>query len=437
MSNAIQIVSLISTLISGVPNNRDFDQKLPDPIPYINLIVNKNICLYADVYRHNIFDNNMYIRPYKEYIKNIESELDGHHDEFFEFLIDYSNNDVHNRFMTKQFIDTYKTAIKEYDKFFYKNIDRLYDRAIDLQLFIQKKLSDHFFKNVYIFYNIEKKFKFDHKFNTFFYVSHSESAELPIFLNNETIMMKNMEIPTIQQTILLLKTICHIFYKYRDQKFQDMTFSFFKRHKSKYAMAGYLILDDLLSTTISMRWAYNKITKKHIKKAHNSKYIDKLSKDILPIVSDYIDNKKSFDMHDEFFEKYLQILSKSCPDICDDLTIILGYATISSPDKNTYNFIKNFINEKCNIKDEYIVSIYDRFDIHRTIISVGNTVKNQYTSDITFKIPETNKDFLFITKDMNSRYYIIINTIDQNKIRKAFNIIFQKKIFHSDFFTYL
>ena len=431
MKKSIFLLFIICVVLQGCKNffkpDTDMQEVLkPDEnsVPYIEVKVNKNICLYEQLYDNKEL---LHLKSAKEFLKSIEnikksttSETD-----FHDFLKKYAENDQNNRFMTNEFVKKYKTTLTDYDSYFNSSYDRLIEKCNELQLFCNSKFKSGFFKNIFDFYGIEKRIKFE----VYLYPSGSEKAKEPTSLK-ETIFMKTSEIPTHAKASMLVREICKILYKNNPNHAKILRF--FSLHKSEYAIPTYILLNEAISHFIAQDWFMMKIKEKKYTYPQKNEYIEPFSKSISELISKYIDSRDYMD--NDFFEECIKKLKQTSFKISNDIKILIKYPVIIAENNTVSNIVTNILLKDFELDEKLISYKFDEKDIHRTIISVGKTTKNIATFEISGSIPNKDSAFLFITKNSNGKIFIIINSSSEEKIRKAFNIIKDKKISFDNFF---
>ena len=216
-------------------------------------------------------------------------------------------NELWNSNIPENFSNTLKDNLLKYDPIFEKKFDELNAKKVKFIKTQQQGLPWNFFSKVFYFYKTELPEDFE--FNVYLYPSKNIKTKTASVFEN-TIFLPLMYNPPHEDFGIILYEICKILYANQDFETTKRIENFFLQNTSEYAIAMYLLLNEVLATAIGKRWAYAQTDDEDLskKKLCESTYINGISNAILPLVSKYLNKEKQIDK--DFLQKTIDILEK-------------------------------------------------------------------------------------------------------------------------------
>lgn len=398
-------------------------------IPNIEINVSKMASLLSQVHFSNSKLHSKTMDIFAKEIAKISKNSD-----FTTFVKHFVNNDNNNHYFTDEFISIYKLALLEHENCFETNIDALNETKLQIQNFCNSKFANDFFKGAFKFYkpaNIQR----DNVFNIYLVISQiNENQSLIKRIGDDIILMRHMYIPTIQQVGIILKCVCDTLFENQKTDSLKKADSFFRNHSSRYAYPAYVHLKEVLSVCIGIRWASIKMSNNNndnfYKKipASKNKKINKLSEQILPLITQYINSWGYID--ENFYNEYIKIVEVVLPNIYKSYDTIFSHVILKTDDEKIRSQISDILKE--NFDTQVIDHEINYSQKQIPIICINNYIGG-IDSKITAKIPKNRKDFLYIAINEDGKIFVFIKSEDQNKIANALDILKKKEVAEDGF----
>ena len=253
--------------------------------------------------------------------------------------------------------------------------------------------------------------------------SNKNEGRVTTFCNN--ILLQFMYSKRNKDISLILHEVCRKLYETQPINLSKKFEHFFLNHKSPYAKAMYIILNEVLATAIGNRWALMKMNheKESKNKVHNNKYIDGLSIAILSLVMLYLEKDKKID--GEFLERSIQILAKTFIEADRAFDIMFSTITLLCKDKQLLNKSYHILNKEFHMQS---VFTEEKENSPLMLVFIGDNLKDKSLKKIHYKIPKKIGDFLHVAIDYSKKIYVIIKTKDEAKILKAAKLLKEQKV---------
>ncbi|MDP5199750.1 hypothetical protein [Flavobacterium sp. DG2-3] len=138
---------------------------------------------------------------------------------------------------------------------------------------------------------------------------------------------------------VMLHETYHIIYNEQSLEVKTEISNAFKENKSKYSNYAYQLLNEVLATALGNGYVYGKLNGKIDEKDwYYQKYINLMSKEIYPMVNEYIAQKKPIDK--SFIDRYIAIYEQKFPDWINELDNVMSYRYVISENEDDFNVIQ-------------------------------------------------------------------------------------------------
>ena len=404
------------------------------PVPNLEFNINKTASLFGQAFINSEIDSprfsefstklseaSLTIPDPKRTPLFVPRTIESPYEDFVDCII---HNKIENQYTTPEFSKILGLALLEYDLIFDKRLEDLINRKNELSdfckiFFLKPK---PFFSSVFKFY--QTTLKKDHKFKVYLYLSSNKNeGRVTTFCNN--ILLQFMYSKRNKDISLILHEVCRKLYETQPINLSKKFEHFFLNHKSPYAKAMYIILNEVLATAIGNRWALMKMNheKESKNKVHNNKYIDGLSIAILSLVMLYLEKDKKID--GEFLERSIQILAKTFIEADRAFDIMFSTITLLCKDKQLLNKSYHILNKEFHMQS---VFTEEKENSPLMLVFIGDNLKDKSLKKIHYKIPKKIGDFLHVAIDYSKKIYVIIKTKDEAKILKAAKLLKEQKV---------
>ena len=217
---------------------------------------------------------------------------------------------------------------------------------------------------------------------------------------------------------VMLHEIFHIIYNEQSLEVKTDIDNNFKENKSNSSNYAYQLLNEVLATSLGNGYVYEKLDGKiDDGNWYNQKYINLMAKQIFPLLSEYINQRKPIDKN--FIDNYIKQYEENFPDWINELDNIMAYRYVISENEKDFDLINqkysyfscvNYANE---ISESSIDKMKNTSLTKVIIISKNNKeklklIKEEFEELNNWKY-NSNKEFnyKFILKDKS--LLIIIN----------------------------
>lgn len=137
---------------------------------------------------------------------------------------------------------------------------------------------------------------------------------------------------------VMLHEIFHIVYDEQPLAVKNKLYQDFKQHPSKCSTYAYLLLNEVLATALGNGYVYEKLSgAPDANDWYNAKYINLMAKQIYPLVSRYIAEKRPID--DAFIDTYINLYEQYFPGWINEMDNLMTYRYILSEKIEDFNTI--------------------------------------------------------------------------------------------------
>lgn len=230
---------------------------------------------------------------------------------------------------------------------------------------------------------------------------------------------------------VMLHETYHIIYDEQSLEVKTEIDTYFKENKSKYSNYAYQLMNEALATALGNGYVYGKLDGKiDSGDWYNKKYISLMAKQIYPLVTAYIDQKKPIDK--SFIDNYIRIYEENFPDWINELNNIMSYRYVLSENKEDENTIRKLFRYRSRSEFEDEITETNIEKMQKTtltkiiIISKNNTEKLKLIKN---KFPElknwkANADKDFAEKILlNDKSQLIILNQKKSTIEELIKLI--------------
>lgn len=138
---------------------------------------------------------------------------------------------------------------------------------------------------------------------------------------------------------VMLHETFHIIYYEQSLEIKTEIDKDFKENKSKYSNYAYLLLNEVLATSLANGYVFEKLDGKiDTRDWYSQKYINLMAKEIYPMLNEYISQKKTIDK--DFIDRYINIYEVKFPNWINEPDNLMAYRYVISENKNDFDVIK-------------------------------------------------------------------------------------------------
>ncbi|KQB42355.1 hypothetical protein [Flavobacterium aquidurense] len=233
---------------------------------------------------------------------------------------------------------------------------------------------------------------------------------------------------------VMLHETYHIIYDEQSLEVKTEIDTYFKENKSKCSNYAYQLMNEALATTLGNGYVYGKLDGKiDTGDWYNKKYINLIAKQIYPLVTVYIDEKKPIDKN--FIDNYIRLYEENFPNWINELDNIMTYRYVLSENKNDENTIRKLFRYRSRSEFEDQITESSIENMQKTtltkiiIVSKNNTeklklIKNKFPELKNWKI---NADKEFAEKILlNDKSQLILLNQKKSTIEDLLKLIKQQ-----------
>lgn len=154
---------------------------------------------------------------------------------------------------------------------------------------------------------------------------------------------------------VMLHETYHIIYDEQSLEVKTQIDQYFKESKSKYSNYAYQLMNEALATALGNGYVYEKLDgKMDPGDWYNKKYISLMAKQIYPLVTEYIDQKKPMDKN--FIDSYINLYEVNFPEWINELNNIMSYRYVLTENKEDINAIRKMYRYRSRTEEEYQIT---------------------------------------------------------------------------------
>lgn len=196
---------------------------------------------------------------------------------------------------------------------------------------------ENYFETGLLFYN--SSWDNTIPFNIAFYpLPNSKGFTAQAFCNNFiSAIQTDLKSYKVLFSVMLHETF-HIVYDEESLEVKTEIDTYFKESKSKYSNYAYQIMNEALATALGNGYVYEQLDGKvDTQDWYNKKYINLIAKQMYPLVTEYISQKKSIDKN--FIDNYIRIYEVNFPNWINELDNIMSYRYVISESEKDFTTI--------------------------------------------------------------------------------------------------
>jgi len=154
---------------------------------------------------------------------------------------------------------------------------------------------------------------------------------------------------------VMLHETYHIIYDEQSLEVKTQIDQYFKESKSKYSNYASQLMNEALATALGNGYVYEKLDgKMDPGDWYNKKYISLMAKQIYPLVTEYIDQKKPMDKN--FIDSYINLYEVNFPEWINELNNIMSYRYVLTENKEDINAIRKMYRYRSRTEEEYQIT---------------------------------------------------------------------------------
>ena len=164
---------------------------------------------------------------------------------------------------------------------------------------------------------------------------------------------------------VMLHETYHIIYDEQSLEVKKDIDSYFKQNKSKCSNYAYQLMNEVLATALGNGYVYEQLDGKiDDGDWYNRKYISLMAKQIYPMITEYINQKKPIDK--SFIDNYINLYEKNYPNWINDLDNIMAYRYVISENEEDVSAIRRMFRYRSRTE----------YDSELTEVSIDKMQKN-------------------------------------------------------------
>ncbi|CAM3136186.1 hypothetical protein [Flavobacterium frigoris] len=218
------------------------------------------------------------------------------------------------------------------------NKEKFEKQIVEITKYSTENNIENYFETGIIFYN--SSWDTSIPFNIAFYpLPNSKGFTAQSFYNNfisgiQTDLQGYKDLFSV-----MLHETFHIIYYEQSLEVKTEIDKNFKENKSKYSNYAYLLLNEVIATSLGNGYVFENIDGKiDTRDWYSQKYINLMAKEIYPLINEYISQKKPIDK--DFIDRYITIYEVNFPNWINELDNLMPYRYVISENENDFNVIK-------------------------------------------------------------------------------------------------
>lgn len=313
------------------------------------------------------------------------------------------------------------------------NKDKFEKQLLDIKQYSTDNKIENYFETGLIFYNATWDNSIPFKI-AFYPLPNSQGFTAQAFYNNFISAIQTNLKDFKDLFSVMLHEIYHIIYNEQSLEVKMEIDQNFKSNKSKSSNYAYLLLNEVLATSIGNGYVYEKLDGKiDTGEWYNRKYINLMAKQIYPLITEYILQKKSMDKN--FIDNYIKQYDQNFPNWINEFDNIFTYRYIMSENENDFDIIdqkysyRSSSNYETEITESGIENIKNSSLTKLIIVSKNNKaklnlIKKQFAElnnwnynpeiEFNYKILLNNKSQLIIINQKKSTTKTLIDKLETN-----------------------
>ncbi|OMQ09083.1 hypothetical protein [[Flexibacter] sp. ATCC 35103] len=313
---------------------------------------------------------------------------------------------------------------------YYPNKEKFEKQLLEITNYSDEQEIEKYFATGLLFYNSnwDKSIPF---IIAFYPLPNSKGFTAQAFCNN-FISAVQTDLGSYKDLFsVMLHETYHIIYDEQSIEVKTEIDRYFKENKSKCSNYAYQLMNEALATALGNGYVYGKLDGKiDAGDWYNKKYINLMAKQIYPLVTAYIDEKKPMDKN--FIDTYIRLYEENFSNWINELDNIMTYRYVLSENKNDENMIRKLFRYRSRSEFEDEITESSIENMQKTtltkiiIISKNNTekiklIKNKFPELKNWKI---NADKEFAEKILlNDKSQLIVLNQKKSTIEDLIKLI--------------
>lgn len=240
---------------------------------------------------------------------------------------------------------------------------------------------------------------------------------------------------------VIFHELCHSLYEAQPLAIQKLISERVKQSTSKYSRLAYGYLNEALATAVGNGWAYSKAKGKIDQDPwYNDQKIEGFSREIYPVVTEYLNSKKTIDQN--LIDSVIKAFEKKFPDAVLEFAPSLNELVLITDGVVNHREVRNDLRKAFSVRSISASSPINDDETLKLIRSVPSTVLAITTQKQRSQIDTLDDVFSGISEhiellppagnflamfDVGVRKVIVVILDDPALVSKAFKIMVQKK----------
>ncbi|WP_409416762.1 hypothetical protein [Flavobacterium sp. PS2] len=230
------------------------------------------------------------------------------------------------------------------------NKDKFENQIKELTKYSNENQIENYFQTGLLFYN--SSWDNSIPFNVAFYpLPNSKGFTAQAFCNNFISAIQTDLTSYKDLFSVMLHETYHIIYDEQSLEVKTDINTYFKENKSKCSNYAYQLMNEVLATALGNGHVYEKLDGKiDTGDWYNKKYINLMAKQIYPLVTEYINQKKPIDKN--FIDTYINLYETNFPDWINELNNIMSYRFVLTENEKDIKTINQLFRYRSRTESE-------------------------------------------------------------------------------------
>lgn len=217
------------------------------------------------------------------------------------------------------------------------NKEKFEQQLLEITKYSSEKKIENYFETGLIFYNSswDNSIPFE---IAFYPLPNSQGFTAQAFFNNFISAIPSNLKDYKDLFSVMLHEIFHIIYNEQSLEVKTEIDKYFAENNSKSSNYAYQLLNEVLATSLGNGYVFEKLNGKvDTGDWYNRKYINRMAKQIYPLVNEYISQRKPIDKN--FIDNYIKQYEENFPNWINELDNIMTYRYVISENENDFDVI--------------------------------------------------------------------------------------------------
>ncbi|KIC02152.1 hypothetical protein OA88_10520 [Flavobacterium sp. JRM] len=230
------------------------------------------------------------------------------------------------------------------------NKEKFENQIKELTKYSNENQIENYFQTGLLFYN--SSWDNSIPFNVAFYpLPNSKGFTAQAFCNNFISAIQTDLTSYKDLFSVMLHETYHIIYDEQSLEVKTDINTYFKENKSKCSNYAYQLMNEVLATALGNGYVYEKLDGKiDIGDWYNKKYINLMAKQIYPLITEYINQKKPIDKN--FIDTYINLYETNFPDWINELNNIMSYRFVLTENEKDIKTINQLFRYRSRTESE-------------------------------------------------------------------------------------